>query len=222
MHHNLCTFKVNTDGVLLAAWAQMPNSGYILDIGTGSGVMALIAAQRTEAIVHGIEIDKHSFLQAEYNFSISSFNSRLLAIHQDILNYAPHQKYDSIIINPPFHIDSTISKENTAVAKHITQSRFIDLISRIVDLLTVDGTCSIVIPHRQVEFLRSQIHENQCSILTICMVKSYESTQPFNAMLTFTKKEASAEKTQDLVIYQSEKKYSSEYKNYTSELYTIF
>ena len=102
IYHDRCAMKVGTDGVLLGAWGCVEGQR-ILDIGTGSGLIALMAAQRNpDAEVLGIDIDEGAILQARENVAQSPFCGRVGCILQDILTFQPEECYDSILCNPPY------------------------------------------------------------------------------------------------------------------------
>ncbi|HAD98424.1 MAG TPA: hypothetical protein DCG19_13520, partial [Cryomorphaceae bacterium] len=104
IHHNRCAHKVGTDGVLLGAWAQAPSPLHILDIGSGSGLIALMLAQRfPHAQITGIELDHDSYLQSMENVEASPFSERVHILHADFRNYNFEGKtFDLIVSNPPF------------------------------------------------------------------------------------------------------------------------
>jgi tRNA1Val (adenine37-N6)-methyltransferase len=119
IYHNLCAMKVGVDGVLLGAWADCRNAGYILDAGTGSGLIALMLAQRSNAIIHAIDIDENSCNQAEINFTNSPFHDRLSVEHISFQNYFPPVRYDLIVSNPPYFANSLKSPDkNRNLARH--------------------------------------------------------------------------------------------------------
>ncbi|KEA65736.1 tRNA (adenine37-N(6))-methyltransferase TrmN6 [Marinobacterium lacunae] len=102
--------KVTTDACTLGAWAPIESARTILDIGTGSGLLALFAAQRApNATVDAIELDTESALQARSNFNLSPFNDRLTLIEGDITTFTTGKTYDAILCNPPFFSDSTLN-----------------------------------------------------------------------------------------------------------------
>ena len=129
-----CAMKINTDGVLLGALVYADQPKNILDIGTGTGVIALMLAQRfTSAKIDAVEIDSTAAETAERNFKNSPFAERLSIFPTDFqrfFNTHPANKYDLIISNPPFHLNSLESPEaKRSVAKHTGEDFFEELIS---------------------------------------------------------------------------------------------
>jgi len=92
--HDQCAMKVGTDGVLLGAWADCSNANRILDIGTGSGLIALMLAQRSEAEIDALDIDKGACKQAKYNIENSKFREQIRIIQSDFGDFKPDKKYD--------------------------------------------------------------------------------------------------------------------------------
>ncbi|MBL0100921.1 MAG: methyltransferase [Saprospiraceae bacterium] len=104
--------KVNTDGVLLGVWSDISTKKNVLDIGTGTGVIAIMVAQKNEEIIaHGLEIDEIAYKQARLNMEQSPFSQRLEAIYDSLQNFCEitTHKYDLIISNPPFFSGGTFS-----------------------------------------------------------------------------------------------------------------
>ena len=111
--HDKCAMKVNTDGVLLGAWADVSKAKTILDIGTGTGVIALMMAQRnTDALIDAIDIDKPACEQAYENFKQSQWSERMLVFQTSLQEYNPPALYDLIISNPPYFAKLLKSKCN--------------------------------------------------------------------------------------------------------------
>lgn len=152
-----CAMKVGTDGVLLGAWAH--GGHRILDIGTGTGLIALMMAQRyADATVVGIDIDAASVGQAMENVSASPFSERIRIVHADARTYEDgSQKYDSIVSNPPYFNHSlTPPDTQRALARHTTELSYRELMDTAHRLLTDDGELSLIIPFDYKELLRSE------------------------------------------------------------------
>ena len=114
IHQEKCAMKVGTDGVLLGAWANCENTKHVLDIGTGTGLIALMIAQRSQAIIDAIEIDENACMQAQDNFQKSPWYSRINLVHQSFQDYATesNKKYDLIVLGP-----------NEVMPKNVIQSQ---------------------------------------------------------------------------------------------------
>lgn len=145
VHHDLCAMKVGTDGVLLGAWAH--GGRRILDIGTGSGVVALMMAQRfTEAQVTAIDIDHGACEQARSNASASPFARRISVMETPLQDFHS-DTYGAIVCNPPFFADALKNPDKRkAIARHADTLPFHDLFSCCASLLSDDGELSLVLP----------------------------------------------------------------------------
>lgn len=143
-----CAMKVGTDGVLLGAWADVAESKHILDIGTGSGLIALMVAQRSvEAKVLGIDIDANAVSQARSNFAKSPWSERLTAEQCDVRELCTEQQFDHIVSNPPYFVETTESpNEARATARHATHLKFGDIIAVAERLLADGGGLSVILP----------------------------------------------------------------------------
>ncbi len=145
-----CAMKVGTDGVLLGSWCDVNQAGNILDIGTGSGLIALMLAQRnSDAIIDAVELDKDACVQALTNFKSSSWSDRLSIQEGSIVDYLPSRqiKYDLIVSNPPFFQNSLKSgdKKRTA-ARHTCSLPFDALIEKCASLIAPLGKLALVYP----------------------------------------------------------------------------
>jgi tRNA1Val (adenine37-N6)-methyltransferase len=149
-----CAMKVGTDGVLLGAWVEVPDEvNSILDIGTGTGVIALQLAQRSEAeVIDAIEIEANAFEQAVDNFENSEWADRLYCYHASLQDFVGEmdEKYDLIVSNPPYYNDTfkDLDKKR-ALARHTEGLSFEALLSGIAQLLSDDGTAAFIIPHKE-------------------------------------------------------------------------
>lgn len=151
IHHDKCAMKVGTDGVLLGAWCDVEHASRILDIGTGSGLIALMCAQRSKAQIDALEIDQHAAAQANENFVASSFAERIKTIHQDFVDFSSNadekKQYDHIVSNPPYFVNALkcdCSKRSTA--RHDDTLPIATLINLAATLLNDNGKLSLVLP----------------------------------------------------------------------------
>ncbi len=148
-----CAMKISTDAVLLGALAQAENMSHILDIGTGTGVIALMLAQRfQEASIHAVEIDPAAAEQAGENFANSPFASRLSVSEGRLQDFSRKEKYDLIVSNPPYfpaHLKSSNPLRNKAL--HTDDLSFNELIEKTVKLLTDEGRLWVILPPRQMQ-----------------------------------------------------------------------
>ncbi|MBQ9363307.1 MAG: methyltransferase [Bacteroidaceae bacterium] len=149
VRHDRCAMKVGTDGVLLGAWANVEGSTTALDIGTGTGLIALMLAQRNAALsVTGIDIDSDAVKQAQENVQNSPWARRINIEQADFtLNDEQNARYDLIVSNPPFHTEDTLNPDATrTAARHTCSLPFPVLIRKAATLLTAQGHLCLIVP----------------------------------------------------------------------------
>ncbi len=153
VNQDRCAMKISTDAVLLGALADAASPGEILDVGTGTGVIALMLAQRfPEAIIQAVEIDSQAAAQALENFRTNTFSDRMQLWEGRFQDFEPQQKFDLIVSNPPYfpdHLKSTNVQRNMAL--HTDELSFQDLLEKAVQLLKEDGKFWIILPPRQMQ-----------------------------------------------------------------------
>ncbi len=154
--------KVNSDACLLGAIAETKNPKHCLDIGTGTGVIALFLAQRyPESLVTAIEIEQSVYLQAKENIEKSKFSGRIKTVHADALQYVYEQKFDLIVCNPPYfknHLEKTDSEKNRAI--HNKTLDALSLIKCIQEVLNQEGEFWLIYPPQEAEDFKKMALEN--------------------------------------------------------------
>ncbi len=221
-----CAMKINTDGVLLGALAEATNSQNVLDIGTGTGVIALMLAQRfSSAQIDAVEIDEPASLTATKNFQNSPFADRLELFHQDFEKYFeehPEKKYDLIVSNPPFHINSLESpKANKTVAKHTDKDFFGTLIIGVSKYLTQDGLCWLILPLQAAELIKELAITNNLFLQKVITVHSFEADKPHREILVLGTNNIKLNDSK-FVIYKEPKVYTEMYIAALKDFFTIF
>ncbi len=158
IHQDRCAMKISTDAILLGSMADAHNPSRILDIGTGTGVIALMLAQRfADAKITGVELDTDAASQAVENMSQSPFAARLALWHGRIQDFPEEEKFDLIVSNPPYfpdHLKSSDAKRNKAL--HTDSLSFEELIQKARKLLKDQGKFWIILPPRQLEDWKAQ------------------------------------------------------------------
>ena len=141
-----CAMKVGTDGVLLGAWADVTQARRLLDIGTGTGLIAIMAAQRNpELIIDAIEIDPAAFEQARENANNTPWRERIHIFQGKVQTFAPAYKYDTIVCNPPFFINSTKNPAlNRTLARHCETLSHEDILQVSYHLLLPEGKLCVI------------------------------------------------------------------------------
>jgi len=213
------TMRVGTDAMLLGAWADPGNARHILDLGTGCGVLALMMAQKSTAIVKAVDQDAESVTQAGSNFRTSPWCDRLTAICTTAESYAEDNEggFDFIISNPPFFTDSLKSpsaKRN--MARHADASSRTTLLSSITRLLKADGRLAMVLPAEGFgDFMRlsctAGFHPTR-----VRKVRSSREKEPVRVLGTFRKSAGIVREEEDLIIFEAPGKFTREYLEITS------
>lgn len=147
--HDKCAMKVGTDGVLLGAWTSVQGAHRILDVGTGTGLVALMLAQRSPANIKivALEIDAAAVKQAEENVARSLWKERIEVMPADFKQYQSSDKFDVIVSNPPYFVDSLECPDRQrSAARHNDALTYEELLEGVAGLLAEDGAFTIVIP----------------------------------------------------------------------------
>ena len=154
IRHDRCAMKVGTDGVLLGAWTSVDHSHRLLDIGTGTGLIALMLAQRCpQAFITAIDIDAEAVEQARENALSSPWKDRVEVLLQDICTFPANQQFDTIVSNPPYFIDSLKCPDDQRnTARHTDTLDAERLLASVARLLTDDGRFSIILPAEQTDY----------------------------------------------------------------------
>jgi tRNA1Val (adenine37-N6)-methyltransferase len=219
-----CAMKVGTDGVLLGAWAPLDHNPYnILDIGAGSGLIALMLAQRSNAEqIDALEIDDDAYEQAVDNFENSPWGDRLFCYHAGLDEFMeePEDEYDLIVSNPPFYSeDYKTGDEKRDMARFADSLPFEDLAEAASILLRDMGILAIIIPYKEEERFIALAAENELFPVKITRVKGTPETEIKRSLLAFTRNETTAPVIDELVIETSRHNYTPEYTALTKDFY---
>jgi tRNA1Val (adenine37-N6)-methyltransferase len=215
-------FKVGTDGVLLGACADFSGEGKILDIGTGTGLTAIMAAQRSDAAIDAIEPDKDSFEQALENVRGCKWAERINVFHSDLQNYIPEneQKYYSIITNPPYFRDSLRNPdEKISSARHAFSLSSDDILKCCSKLLTKDGNLQIILPYVEGTLFIAEagIYGFFCS--NIIKVKPNPSGKVIRMIMKFERTKRPVHEKFLTIETGVRHQYTDDYKEVTKEFY---
>ena len=221
----LSAMKVGTDGVLLGAWTRLePCHQRVLDIGTGTGLVALMAAQRTEqwgAEVVAVEIDSQSAAEAAYNFGASEWSSRLSVVQKAVQEFEDDVRFDHIVTNPPYFVDSLRSPDKGRTQARHTDSLSFDELARSAErLLTEGGVVSVVLPADALGDITLAMARRGLFLARRCDVRSKPTSAPIRVLLEFGRTAAKTDHT-SLTIYDGGD-YSAEYKALTKDFYLKF
>lgn len=221
-----CAMKVGTDAVLLGAWIIPNGSKNILDIGTGTGVISLMLAQKSSANILAVEIDKESTEQAKLNVSQSNYYSQIQVENVSIQELAQksEKKFDLIVTNPPYFIDSYKSIEsNRTIARHSDSLPFEELIDSVKKLLDVKGKFCLILPKNEAAIFRkmAEIKGLYLSKLLRIRTKPDKESEKRHLMQFEFKETEFSEST--LVLEENESRnYTQAYKEFTKDYYLNF
>lgn len=220
-----CAMKIGTDGVLLGAWAPLehkPDS--ILDIGTGTGLIALMLAQRSPALlIDALEIDEDAYEQAVENFENSDWSDRLFCYHAAFDEFVDEmqdeEKYDLIISNPPFYSESFTTENNQRNQARFEEALpFSELLEGASKLLSEEGIFSCIIPHREEKSFLKLAEKTGLFPQKITRVKGTKDSEIKRSLLNlgFQKEDSLNE---ELILEISRHNYTEKYKQLVSPFY---
>ncbi len=212
--------KVGTDGVLLGAWADIENASTILDIGTGTGLIALMAAQRNpEAVIDAIEIIPGACRQAQENIDNSPWANRITLYNLSIFDFYTEKTYDRIVCNPPFFIGSTPAPNaDRTTARHCNHFSHTELLKAVSNLLSENGKFCLILPPTEALLLIDHAKENGFSVERITQVLPNPGKAPKRYLITVGK-QAIETKTNILVLELKRHQLSEECIRLTKEFY---
>lgn len=226
VNQQYAAFKVTTDSVLLGAWAELGICGTVLDIGTGTGILALMAAQRSAAKIVAIEPDDSSFMQAGLNFAASPWHERLTLYHTTLQDYRPDAGllFDAIIINPPYFVDSLLNPdEGKARARHNVSMSYDDIAKAAPRLLATAGTLHLVLPGNEAErfAVAAAAHDLHC--IRRMLVRPTPELPPERVLMSLKRGATAACEESSMVIEEGGRhQYSDEYVSLTKDFYLKF
>lgn len=218
-----CAMKVGTDGVLLGAWVKTPGSGKILDIGTGTGLIALMMAQKSSAFIDAIDIDVDSFEQACENVKASPWKEHIRVVHSSLNDFKPGYRYDLIVSNPPYFIDSYAASDdarNRARSASASLS-YEDLLFGVGRLLSNTGRFSAILPYKEGQYFRELAEQNGLICIKLSKVKTGRDKPFKRVLMEFSRREEDYTE-EELVIHFENREFTEEYKRLTSDYYLAF
>lgn len=215
-----CAMKINTDGVLLAALVESDHPKRILDIGTGTGVLALMMAQRfPSAKVKAVEIDEQASATAGRNFRDSAFSKQLSVHNVAIAQFSSTQKFDLVISNPPFFVnDLKNTEEKKGIARHASEQFFDDLIAKVNSILAEDGCFWFILPVKQADLLIENAKQLGMYPAKILQLHSDISKPAFRYVVNLHKNKAETV-IEHFYIYESEKVYTVAYQKLLADFF---
>ena len=215
-----CAMKVGTDGCLLGGWFNCSESNNILDIGCGTGLIAIMAAQRSNAGITGVEIDDKAALQARINAGNSPWRERIDIINSDLLEYTTEKRFDTIVSNPPYFVNSLKCDDTSrTLARHSDSLDCRAFFKKCNELLEDDGKISIVIPSDIVEEWKSAAAEQNLYPARITSVRTTPRKAPKRALLEFSHSTQTATEENTLILETAPGEYSDDAKKILGDFY---
>lgn len=219
VYHDRCAMKVGTDGVLLGAWADVASARHILDIGTGSGLISLMMAQRCNARIKAVDIDADAVEQARENVAASPWQDRIEVELQDICRFTSETLFDVIVSNPPYFTDSLkCPGRQRTIARHTDFLDFDKLAESAARLLHSEGVFSVIVPAAGKDSFLKAAARYGLHLSHQTLVHTKLGAEPGRALLAF-KFSADQCVTDDLTIELACHVYSEEYRALTKEFY---
>lgn len=219
VQQHLCAMKVGTDGVLLGAWAE--GGARILDVGTGTGLIALMMAQRyPEAQVSAIDIVGDACRQASANVAASKFAGRIGVEQASAQGYSPQRQFDSIVSNPPFFVNSLKAPDaKRSLARHSDTLSYSDLFASVARLLAPEGVFSAVIPSECLTLFVSEAYMAGFSLTRRCAVRTTLRKQPRRYLLAFRRETDASMHAEEVVLQDAGGGRSEWYAELTNDFY---
>lgn len=219
-----CAFKVGTDGVLLGASADISGSDKILDIGTGTGLIALMLAQRSDGKITAIEPDLDSYRQACRNMEICKWSNRITVENTSLQNFNPvDTEFDLIVTNPPYFINSlknTDSRE--ALARHNDNLSLDEILNGVSRLLSEDGLFQIILPYYEGNIFLAEAAGYGFYCNSVLKIRPLPTSEVRRLILGFGRKRTVC-KEKFLTIERGKRhEFTEDYINLTKDFYLKF
>jgi tRNA1Val (adenine37-N6)-methyltransferase len=236
IHQDRCAMKVTTDACLFGAWVggQIENrksesdsyrigSGEpqsLLDIGTGTGLLSLMLAQKTDTLIDGIEVDKDAFVQAKENMTASHWANRLNLFHADIREFIFPTAYDIIVSNPPFYENELKSPDEKRNIAHHGGLPLNDLLGIIKKNIPVNGRFYLLFPFKRNAEMEKLVANNELSILNKTLVRQSVNHDYFRIMIEGKHKEdGEISVTEEISIWDDQQQYTPAFTKLLKDYY---
>ncbi len=219
VHQDQAPFKVGTDGTLLGAWVNVANKRNILDVGTGTGLIALMLAQRApQSSIQAIELQSEAARQAAINFAQSPWE---ISLHQTALQqFIPEEKIDVLVCNPPFFKPSSLSSDQGKnLSRHSLSLDLEDLLSFSSQYLTKDGTLALVLPTERREDLHRYLEQFNFFLNREWLMLPTPGASPKRMLIECSQQQTSLESREFVLESDGRHHYSQEVKEMLRDFY---
>jgi tRNA1Val (adenine37-N6)-methyltransferase len=224
IQQNSAAMKIGTDGILLGAWADTTNSNQIIDIGTGTGVIGIMQCQKnSSANIDAIEISKEACIDAAQNIANCPWSERVNLHESPIQKLISNKKYDHIISNPPFFINSLNPEDSERKkARHTTHLSYVDILGFATKNLSNKGKVSLILPVEDGEKCILISNKFELWVSRKCFVQPKAHKKPHRLLLEFTNEKTKVSENNLIIENKERHDYTEEYKAITKDFYTIF
>ncbi|REH54488.1 tRNA1Val (adenine37-N6)-methyltransferase [Tenacibaculum gallaicum] len=226
VHQDKTAMKIGTDSVLLGAWCDL--GGYpdtILDVGSGTGVISLMLAQRSDAMtIDAVEVDESAYEQTVENFEQSAWGDRLFCYNASFVEFVEEmaeeeEEYDIIISNPPFYTDDYETEDVARNKARFTSSlSFEELVQGVSEILSENGRFSSIIPFKEERNFIKLAEKHNLYVNRTCRVKGNPTSEIKRSLLEFSFTEATVQE-EELIIETKRHQYTDAYINLTKDFY---
>lgn len=224
IYQDKSAFKVGTDGVLLGASADVTGVKRILDIGSGTGLIAIMLAQRCDADIVAIEPDTESYRQACDNVRLCTWKSRIKVEHTDLQNYYPgNEKFDLIVTNPPYFTDSLKSPDpRKSAARHNDSLTSDEILLGVSRLLEDDGRVQLIMSYVEGNVFIAEAQKYGLYCNNVLKIKSLPTTEIRRLKLTFSRQRLRTTETFLTIEHGKRHEFTKEYISLTEDFYLKF
>lgn len=219
VEHDQCAMKVSTDGILLGAWAKLVSGQRALDIGTGTGLLALMCKQRAaNLVITAVEIDEPAYIQAKQNIANSPWPDIAL-FHQSIQNFAADELFDVVISNPPY-FNNSLKGDDTArnAARHTDGLSFSQLIAAFKRLTHHAALFNLILPSSEAQLFIAQASAQGLYLQHLCLVQTKKTKPATRSLMCFGYQEVDCN-PQHLIIHNEDGQYSDDFVKLCKDFY---
>lgn len=224
IYQDKSAFKVGTDGVLLGAYADINGVGTILDIGSGTGLISIMLAQRSNAIITAIEPDEQSFIQTRENVRNCKWHDRISVEHTDLQSFTPPVgKFDLVITNPPYFRDSLKNPdERKSIARHDVSLTSAGILEGSLNLMNDKGRLQMIMPYAEGNVFIVQASKYGLYCNKILKIKPLPTSGVRRLILTFSKSRQKPEESFLTIEHGKRHAFTEEYMSLTKDFYLKF